>query len=164
MLAGFENLTPAELDQLLETPVLITALIGAADGKFDRAEKTWSERLVRVHTYDNPVEMNEFYRRVAENFVEKVDRRLAELPLDAASRNAAIAAQLETLNPILAKLDVHLGAALYKSFVGLAEETAKASGGFLRIGAISDAEHRLVKLSMLTPIEAPIETERPEND
>lgn len=157
MLAGFEKLTPSELDALLDAPVLITALVGAADGRFDRQEKTWSERLVRVHTYDKPEEMNTFYRRVADDFVGKVERQLTLLPADTGARNALIASQLEALNPVLAKLNPHLGAALYKSFVGLAEETAKASGGFLRIGAVSDTEHRLVKLPMITPIEMPKE-------
>jgi hypothetical protein len=39
--------------------------------------------------------------------------------------------------------------------VKLAEETAKASGGFLRIGAIAPEEEVWMSLPMLTPIAAP---------
>lgn len=155
MLKGFENLTSAEQEALLLAPVWITALLGAADGTFDREERNWSDRLVQVRTYGNPASLRDFYRLVADNFIEKVERKLAELPDDVARRQADIAAALEKLNPLLAKLDPALGAALYKSFTGLAAETAKASGGFLRMGAISDAEHRWVKLPMLTPIVPP---------
>jgi len=44
---------------------------------------------------------------------------------------------------------------LYRSFVGLAKEAAVASGGFLRIGAISPEESQWVTLPMITPVERP---------
>jgi hypothetical protein len=62
---------------------------------------------------------------------------------------------LEKLNPILAKLDAEVAYLLYHGLLSLAKEVAKASGGFLRIGAVSAAEYVLVELPMLTPIEAP---------
>lgn len=152
-LEGFNHLHSTELDALLDAPALITVLIGAADGNLDREERNWSDRLMRARTYNNPKHLNEYYAIVSNGFLEKVDSKLSEFPIDIESRNQLISKELSKLNPILAKLDHPLGADLYKSYLGLAEETAKASGGFLRIGAISPEEARWVNLPMLTPLE-----------
>lgn len=152
MLDGFQNLAKSEIDSLVEAPALITILIGAADGELDPEERKWTERLLRTRTYNRPKELNEYYRVVLQDFWEKVQAFMASLPVDAADRNEAIAARLEQLNPVLAKLEVDLASDLYQGFVGLAEETAKASGGFLRMGAISAVESKWVNLPMLVPI------------
>jgi hypothetical protein len=151
-LTGFENLSKEEIDALVEAPALITILVGAADGDLDKEERVWSERLLRTRTYNNPKALNEFYRVVVEGFWVKVHSEMAHLPENPDTRNAEISKRLENINPILAKLDHQLAADLYKGFLGLAEETAEASGGFLRIGAISAVEARWVKLPMLTPV------------
>lgn len=156
MLEGFQHLTGEEIDALVQAPVLITILVGGADGELDREERVWTERLLRARTYANPNLVNDYYRVVAEDFLTKLETALSELPGDTEERNAQIAEKLGALNPVLAKLDTSLAAALYKSFISLAEETAKASGGFLRIGAISAAEHQWIKLPMLTPVLAPV--------
>ncbi len=155
LITGFENLSKEEIDTLVEAPALITILVGAADGELDKEERVWSERLLRSRTYNNPKTLNEFYRVVVEGFWLKVHSEMAHLPQDPDTRNAEISTRLERLNPILAKLDIQLAADLYKGFLGLAEETAEASGGFLRLGAISAVEARWVKLPMLTPVVAP---------
>ena len=155
LITGFDQLSKEEIDALVEAPALITILVGAADGDLDREERTWSERLLRSRTYNNPKTLNEFYRVVVEGFWVKVHSEMAHLPEDPEARNTEISTRLERINPILAKLDLQLAADLYKGFLGLAEETAEASGGFLRIGAISAEEARWVKLPMITPIIAP---------
>lgn len=155
MLEGFQHLSGDEIDALVEAPVLITVLVGAADGELDREERGWSDRLMQARTYSKPHLVNEYYRIVADKFLEKLDQELERLPAGVDERSEAIAVRLGALNPILAKLDVHLGTTLYKSFIVLAQETAKASGGFLRIGSISAAEHKWVQLPMLTPVLEP---------
>jgi hypothetical protein len=154
-LSGFDQLTSYELDALVDAPVLITVLVGAADGDLDREERTWSERLMQARTYSKPRHLNEYYTVVAHNFLAKLDAALERLPFEAADRNAVISKELEHLNPILAKIDQLLAADLYKSYLGLAKETARASGGFLRIGAISPEEAEWIKLPMLTAIAPP---------
>lgn len=155
MIEGFQNLMKSEIDALVEAPALIVVLVGAADGELDREERTWSERLLRSRTYNKPEELNEFYRVVAEGFWARVQSEIARLPEDVEARSEKLSERLARLNPILAKLDLELAADLYKGFAGLAEETAKASGGFLRIGAISREESKWVDLPMLTPVVAP---------
>ncbi|MCC7506021.1 MAG: hypothetical protein IT259_12005 [Saprospiraceae bacterium] len=154
-MSDFDTLTPAEKAQLSEAPVLIVALLAAADGEFDRHEQDWTDRLVDVFTYAKPKLINDFYAPVSTGFVKKVSTKLASLPAETDARETALAAELEAINPLLAKLAPALGAALYKSFRTLALETAKASGGFLRIGAVSSVESRWVDLPMLTPILPP---------
>lgn len=154
-LEGFNHLHATELDALLEAPALITVLVGAADGVLDREERNWSDRLMRARTYNNPKHLNEYYSIIANGFLDKVDKTLSELPDNVDARCNLISQKLSLLNPILAKLDDPLGADLYKSYLGLAEETAKASGGFLRIGAISAEEARWIDLPMLTPVNGP---------
>lgn len=154
MLEGFEHLSSQELDTLLSAPVLITALVGGADGKIDREERAWSERLMRARSYSQPNLVNDYYRVVSEGFLGKLDHLMEGMPAEVEARSAELSGKIAELNPILAKLDADLGATLYKSFVVLARETAKASGGFLRIGAVSAAEYQWVKLPMLTPVTA----------
>lgn len=153
MLDGFQNLTKSEIDSLVEAPALITILIGAADGELDPEERKWTERLLRTRTYNRPKELNEYYRVVLQDFWDKVQAFMASLPVDPTDRNEAISARLEKINPVLAKLEVDLASDLYQGFIGLAEETAKASGGFLRMGAISAVESKWVNLPMLEPIQ-----------
>ncbi len=157
-LEGFNHLHSSELDALLGAPALITVLVGAADGVLDREERTWSERLMQARTYNNPKHLNEYYAVVAHDFWGKLDTVLSTYPDDIDIRNNQIAEKLKDLNPILAKLEDPLGADLYRSYIGLAQETAKASGGFLRIGAISAAEAVWIDLPMLTPIIGPKKT------
>lgn len=152
MLEGFQHLTTEEMDTLVSTPVWITALIGGADGTIDPDERTWSDRLMRARTYSMPGLVSEYYRVVAEDFLGKLDRLMEGMSDDVDTRNNELSEMIAGVNPILTKLDVELAATLYKSFAVLAKETANASGGFLRIGAVSAAEHRWVKLPMLTPI------------
>jgi hypothetical protein len=164
LIEGFRHLDPAELDILTDAPVYITILVGAADGNLDREERRWTERLMRTRSYSKPKTLNEFYRVVSTNFLEKVDQKLSELPQDPDDRNHLISRELEKLNTALAKLEHKLASDMYKGFLGLAEETAEASGGFLRIGAISAAERKWIGLPMLTPIHSENTKEEEEDD
>ncbi len=154
MIDGFEHLEPEEFDNLLDAPALITVLVGAADGDLDREERTWSERLLRTRTYNHPKQLNEFYRVVVEGFWVKVHSFMAELPPTPEARCQEIARRLTKLNDVFPKLDAQLAGDLYKGFLGLAEETAEASGGFLRLGAISAEEKQWINLPMLAPVVA----------
>jgi hypothetical protein len=164
IIEGFQHLAKGEIDALVEAPALITVLVGMADGELDGEERTWSERLLRSRTYNKPKELNEFYRVVVESFWARVHSEITHLPKDAATRNQELSERLSKLNPILAKLDIELASDLYKGFVGLAEETAKASGGFLRIGAVSAEEKKWMELPMLMPIFSPKKQEQEEEE
>lgn len=152
MLEGLEHLTTEEIDTLVSTPVWIAALIGSTDEEIDREERAWADRLMRARTYSSPGLLSEYYRVVAQGFLEKVDEVMEVMPEDANHRSAELADKISAVNPILAKMDLATGASFYKSYITLAQETANASGGFLRIGAVSATENKWVKLPMITPI------------
>ncbi|MBU6340468.1 MAG: hypothetical protein KGS48_03145 [Bacteroidetes bacterium] len=152
---GFTHLTEEEINALVDAPALITILIAGADGEVDQEERTWSERLLRSRTYNKPKELNEFYRVVSEIFWVKLNGLMHELPSEPDKRNPIIAETLGKLNPVFGKLEAEIAYDLYHGFVKLAEETAKASGGFLRIGAIGPEEAKWMHLPMLNPIEKP---------
>ncbi|MCS7037736.1 MAG: hypothetical protein RMJ33_06425 [Saprospiraceae bacterium] len=148
----FSVLTDAEFETLCQVPLWITTLIGGADDTLDRAERDWAAYIVRVRTYAREGSFDEYYRSVSERFAERLDELWQNLPADVERRNQWLAEKIAEVNPILAKLDTPLAAVLYQSYLKLAEEVAKASGGFLRMGAISPEENRWLKLPMLAPI------------
>ncbi len=148
----FSALTAAEYETLRQLPLWITALIGGADGVLDQTERNWAAHIVRIRTYAREGSFDEYYRHAAENFAEQLDALWQSLPSDAEARNHLLAEYIAQANAILAKLPTPLAAVLYQSYRKLAEEVAKSSGGFLRMGAISPEENRWLKLPMLTPI------------
>ena len=164
---GFDNLDATELQALLEAPAKIMLLIAGADGEIDQEERYWSNRILKARTYTKPVELNAFYEKVSASFLAKTEEFLKFYPHDPELRNEMLAKELETLNPILAKIDTFLAAKLYKGFIALALETAQASGGFLRFGATSALEKKWVELPMLHEISMPegyVEEEEEEKD
>ena len=155
-----------EWQQLLDAPVQIAVLIGAADGELDREELRWADKMMENRSFAGVKMLRPYYDTANDGFYDRMKSTLADLPQDTAERNERLSEQLAQLNAIFSKLEPVLAGQLYKSYLGLAEETARASGGFLRIGAVSAAEHRWVKLPMITAVEVialPVEPEE-END
>ncbi|MFK7808181.1 MAG: hypothetical protein AB8F74_10315 [Saprospiraceae bacterium] len=157
MIDLFQKFNEEQAEILVDSIPLITILIAGADGNIDEDERTWGEKLTKIRSYSYPELLNDFYKRVGETYSEKMDAYIASLPKETDARTAAVSEKLEKLNGMLAQLDQHDGHTIYKSLTSFAEHVAKASGGFLRIGAISSAEAKLINLPMLTPIEEPEE-------
>lgn len=151
----FSHLSKEEIEKLSDALALVTILIGAADGNLDSEERTWSEQMLRARSYSGLKALQEFYRNVSEGFWVNLQHEMAELPKDIAERNAVISTRLEALNDILSKLTPQIAYAYYKGLLRLAAETAKSSGGFLRIAAISPEEKKWLELPMITPISKP---------
>lgn len=157
MIDLFQKFNDQQAEQLVDAIPLITILIAGADGNIDNEEKEWGEKLTKIRSYSNPELLNDYYQQVGETYHDKLEALIISLPNDVDKRTAVVSERLAALNPILAQLDQRDGHNLYKSFVTFAEHVAKASGGFLRIGAISKAESKLIDLPMITPIEEPEE-------
>lgn len=153
MLDQLNQLNEEELQELYDAVPVITLLIAGADGDIDSDELEWSEKITKIRGYSGDEKLQEFYDKVGEDYQQRLERWQKVLSKDTAERTADLSARLEKLNPILAKLENALGAAMYKSFTSFAKHVAKASGGFLGIGSINKAESKLVDLPMLTPIE-----------
>ncbi|MFN4079278.1 MAG: hypothetical protein ACK4NS_00125 [Saprospiraceae bacterium] len=164
MIPEFENLSQEERDALFAAPIWISILVAGADGEFDREERRWTDRLVKVKSFSKPRALNPYYKEVGEHFWTKIESALAELPADPNRRAEILNERLAKLNDTLAKLPQALGAGLYKSWLTIADEAARASGGFLRIGSISAAEARWIHLPMLQPIAMPQAAEETPED
>jgi hypothetical protein len=152
---GFENISNSELEHLLRAPAQIVALVGASDGEYDEMEEHWASKLVHSKTIGKATFLRPFWLKVHENFRSKVQDVLEKVPEDENYRNRILSESLTNCNEILAKLDPLFAGHLYKGFLDLAKETAVASGGFMRIGAINSEERAFVDLPMLKPIAIP---------
>lgn len=146
-------LNDTEKSQLLEAIPAITVLIAGADGEIDQDEKDWAAKITNIRSFANNELLHDFYEAVGNDFESSLNAVLDAAPKTTDQRTEFLSEKLSSLNPILAKLDPKVGHLLYKDFVSFAKHVARASGGFLRIGAISSAEKKLIPLSMLHAIE-----------
>jgi hypothetical protein len=152
---GFEQLSDQQLDILRLAPVQIVALVGASDGEYNEMEEHWASKLVHGKTIGKATFLRPFWLSVHKDFREKVSDMLSKVPEDNSYRNKIISDSLALCNDILAKLDPMVAGHLYKGFLDLANETAVASGGFMRMGAVNSDERAYVTLPMLQPITVP---------
>ncbi|MBK8700677.1 MAG: hypothetical protein IPN29_14540 [Saprospiraceae bacterium] len=148
----FAHLTEAEYQQLKDALALITIYIAGADGEVQHEETEWAEKVAEIRSYKMSEDLLGFYKELNVDFHDKIMNFISALPRDTVKRNDEIERLLTELNPIMAKLELHVGAHLYKSYVSFARHVAKATGGFLGFFAISPKEKAIMGLKMLTPI------------
>ena len=145
----FKQLSADEAQLLVKAPALITALIGASDGKIDAKETEWSEKVVGYREHIGDEDLFTYYHEVDETFKANLDAILAENVVGAQDRLSRVTAELEKTSAILAKVNHHYAEKLLKSWKSLALQVAKASGGFMGIGSVSIQEEHLVNLPMI---------------
>ncbi len=155
MVNYFASVSDTEYTQLKDSIALVAVLIAGADGEIDPKEKEWATKVANIRTFAGPDILKDFYKDVGENFAEKMDQFINDLPTDTEERNESISEKLALLNPILAKLDQTTGATFYENLKSLATHVAKASGGFMRMWSISKEEAKWAELSMINPIDFP---------
>lgn len=155
MKSQFGNITKEEYEQLQEAVFDVTVLIAGADGEIDQSEKEWADKISHIRSYSGPEILRDFYGEIDGYFAKHLQDKIDKLPKDVEERNILVASALRNLNPILSKLDQEVGATYYESLVSLADHVARASGGFMRIWAISKEQANWVELPMITPIEFP---------
>lgn len=145
-LEAFKALTAEETEQLLLAPATVTLLVAGVDEKIDRKEEAWASKLVNYRTVTAEVELQPYYEAVATRFDADLDKLTQDwTPGDTES----LISKLEALTPIVEKLDDKLAKILKQSWRTLAEQVAKASGGLIGFGSISDEERAVINLSML---------------
>ncbi len=152
MINELNILSESELEQLKDALPLIAILIGGADNKLDAEELQLAQKITHIRTYNTPEYLQPFYQSVETRFKSTLDLCINELPREASIRNKIISDRLQSLNPVLFKVNPIIGAQLYKGFVRFAQEIAKASGGFLGFMSVNAEEAKWVKLPMLKPI------------
>ena len=148
----FSRLSDTEKNELLQAIPAITILIAGADDEIDQEETDWAKKLTNIRSFANNEELHDYYHEVGLSFDSNLDKLLATSANTPAERTVQFSDKLSSLNPILAKLDDKIAYLLYKDFVSFAKHVATASGGFLRFGAISSAEKKLIPLTMLDEV------------
>ena len=159
MFDSINKLNQEEQQILMDALPLVTVLIASADGKIDKSETAWAEKLADIRSYSNEPDLNEYYEKVSEHFAERVSWFISELPEDTDAGIQMISKKLEGLNEVLPKLPQELGAKFYKSFTSFAKHIARADGGFLKMWSISKEEAALIDLPMINEISMPEEEE-----
>jgi hypothetical protein len=158
----FESLSQEELQVLENAVSQIALLIAGADGAIDKEEMDWAAKLMHIRTYSGEKSIQRFYAEVEANFNIKLRDLMKMGSQNVKERQAALSASIAQVNPILAKLDAHTAYHVYHSYMTLAKSVAKSAGGILGFGAISGAEEKLIGLSMIKPIERPIDEKNEE--
>ena len=151
----FENISPEELQTLENAVSQIAVLVAGADGTIDKDETDWASKLMHIRSYSSDKSIRGFYDQVEANFNIKFRELVKSSTQSTAERQAELSASIALVNPILAKLDERTAYHVYHSYITLAKSIAKSSGGILGFGSISGAEHKLIGLSMITPIAKP---------
>ena len=97
--------------------------------------------------------MKPYYEKVGENYAEKLNGLIESLPQGRDERQQQLGAELSKLNPILEKLDRHIGHLMYNTFISFAKHVAKASGGVIGMFSIGAEEKKVVELPMINAID-----------
>jgi len=145
----FENLPKEDLQLLIDAPMLITILIGSADGQLDEEEKEWGDKLTHVRETTEERILRDYYEKASENFEERMNETIASLSKDIEERNQEVSKKLSRLNEIYTHIDMDFVAELNKSLRTFAHSIAQASGGILGFGSESYDEKQWVDLSMI---------------
>lgn len=157
MIEQFRVLKQSEINQLVDAIPLITILVAGADGNIEIKETDWAKKITSIRSYASDLLLRDYYKSVDEVFDTRMSEYIKEFSDDVHERTKEIAVRLNKLNDILPKIDQTYAAYLYKSYMSFAERVAKSAGGFLSFFSISAEEKKLIKLSMLNPIEMPKE-------
>ncbi len=147
-----EIVNESQAKLLLNAVPEIAVLIAGADGDIDEKETEWAEKITKIRSYSGPESLRDYYAKASQNFEENFRKLIESLPPNTDQRSAELSKRLTALNPIISRLDNDLAYDLYKSYLSFAKHVAKASGGWLRMWSISNAEKKFVDLPMLDEV------------
>ena len=134
---------------VLNTPALVSLLIGGADNNFDNEEKERAKKIVAFRKTTGDPLLFEYFNLVEETFENEIQILSERYSGDALERNSKITEELVKLNEILPKMDHNYANALLQNWRTLAKGVAEASGGFLGMFEESSEEAHLVGLKMI---------------
>ena len=149
MVEEFKYLRDDEVEVMMRAPIYVALLIAGADGKIDNNERKEAINIAREKQSRARDQLVNYYTEVGNNFEQKFEQLLKELPSDTAARNDAIAMELRKLNYIFKKIDKNFSIKLYGSLKDLAKKIAEASGGVLGYLSVSYEESKLMDLRMI---------------
>lgn len=148
-IASLSQLSTEEINLVMNTPALVSILIGGADNNFDELEKEKANKIVAFRKTTGDPLLFEYFNLVEETFENEIQILSERYSGDAKERNKRIIDELVKLNEILPKLDHNYASALLKNWRTLAKGVAEASGGFLGMFDESSEEAHLVGLKII---------------
>jgi hypothetical protein len=148
-IASLSQLSTEEVNLVLNTPALVSLLIGGADNNFDNEEKEKAKKIVAFRKTTGDPLLFEYFNLVEETFENEIQILSERYSGDALERNSKITEELVKLNEILPKMDHNYANALLQNWRTLAKGVAEASGGFLGMFEESSEEAHLVGLKMI---------------
>lgn len=148
-IASLSQLSTEEVNLVLNTPALVSLLIGGADNNFDNEEKEKAKKIVAFRKTTGDPLLFEYFNLVEETFENEIQILSERYSGDVLERNSKITEELVKLNEILPKMDHNYANALLQNWRTLAKGVAEASGGFLGMFEESSEEAHLVGLKMI---------------
>lgn len=148
-IASLSQLSTEEVNLVLNTPALVSLLIGGADNNFDNEEKEKAKKIVAFRKTTGDPLLFEYFNLVEETFENEIQILSERYSGDALERNSKITEELVKLNEVLPKMDHNYANALLQNWRTLAKGVAEASGGFLGMFEESSEEAHLVGLKMI---------------
>lgn len=145
----FNSLTDAEALSLYQAPAMIAVLIAAADSKIDEEETAWAKKVMGFRQEVGNELLFNYYEIADSYFSETLESLLGESK-GTQVRISDLETSLAALNPVLAKVEGEFAVELLKSWRSFATQVAKATGGILGFGSISEQEKFLIDLKMIS--------------
>lgn len=142
-------LTAEEKETLFNMPLYVTLLIAGADDNIDKAEISRAIELAELNKKFSRPDLHDYYKIASEDFADKLNEMMNELPATREKRMIFLVEELEKLNSILPKLEREFAIDLYASAKSLAKKIAESSGGILGYMTIGYEEAQLISLEMI---------------
>jgi hypothetical protein len=145
---AFQNLTPEEFSQLLDSPVWISlAAAYAGDGVVGEDEKAEAIKLAHLRRFTAPKSLREFYELVDMQFAQRFHILELRLPSSAKDKEIYIERQLNRGHDIMLKLDSDVTSSLEESLESFYEHVFNSHKSFFQYFALPIISNRLDKKS-----------------
>lgn len=147
-IASLSQLSTEEVNLVLNTPALVSLLIGGADNNFDNEEKERAKKIVAFRKTTGDPLLFEYFNLVEETFENEIQILSERYSGDALERNSKITEELVKLNEILPKMDHNYANALLQNWRTLAR-CGRSIWRILGMFEESSEEAHLVGLKMI---------------
>ncbi|MFT6148051.1 MAG: hypothetical protein ACJAUH_000731 [Saprospiraceae bacterium] len=145
----FSNLTDLEAKSLYQAPAMIAVLIASADSNIEEKETAWAKKVMNFRQEVGKDSLFNYYE-IADSYFSEELRSLLSDDKGTQERLSSLEGALTEMNVILAKIDADFAMELVQSWRSFAQQVAKATGGILGFGSISEQEKHLMGLKMIS--------------
>jgi hypothetical protein len=149
MIEQFSYLNKEEQALVMDAPALVTIWIAGSTENVDQAELDGALDQINWRSIKARPDLLSYYQAVNQNFPNRLQEILQQLPQDKAARDAAVEEQLSKLNTIFPKFSQAFAEQLYASYQELARRAAESSGGFLGYVSVDSEEMERIHLPMI---------------